>query len=205
MIRRFSMFLAAVLFCASTAHATSITVFTDISGANTQIDQANWTVWTFSLAPSATVEDILGSFMMKRGPSTDQPITFSLFDTDATGWTLAQINGATPVAAVSLAPAAVDNSFEIRDFALDPTPDLTNSALTYSLVLWSNTGTTGAYQFFFKADRNRTLFVTPCDVITGSNVECGDPELPDASMPEPSTVILTLTGFGLVALRRWRS
>jgi hypothetical protein len=197
-----------VLLTASTASAASITVFTDISGANTQIDSSNWTVWTFSLVPTPgnSVEDILGSFVIKRGNSTNKPITFSLFGTDATAWSLATISATSPIASFVLDESDVSTSYGTELFPLNPTPDLTATNIVYSLVLWSETGTNGAYQYFFKG-QDTTLLVTPCGVISGNHVQCdsNNEEFEVASTPEPSTIVLMLTGVGAaIGLKRRR-
>ena len=201
--------LAALVFSVSTAHATSvdITVYTDITGGNTTIDSTHSYVWTFTVDAGYTVDEILGSFVIKDN-GADAPITFTLFSSGsglAPGASAAEIEAATGVlASTSLAPGEVGQQYGTELFLLGPDLNVTDSNSPYSLVLWSKTGTSGAYQFDFKGENNQTLLVTPC-VIGGSNVTCGVPDDQSLTeMPEPSTVILTLSGLAFIAVRRWR-
>ena len=130
--------LAALVLSASAAHATSITVSTGHTQANTQIDVDNWFVWTFSVAAGASVDDILGSFVIKQNDA-NAPITFSLFAANASAWLLPDINAAVAIDSTSLNPADVDNQYGTELFPLGPSLNLTDSTPIYSLVLWSNT------------------------------------------------------------------
>jgi len=214
-LRRLTFALAALLVSASTAHATSvsITVFTDITGQNTQIDQSHWSLWTFNVKSGYTVDDIIGSFVIKRGNSTNQPITFSLFGGDVSSWDLSQISTASALDSFSLNPADVTKQYKTQVFTLGPGLGLTDSSGLYSLALWSTTGTNGAFQYFFKG-QDETLTVTPC-AIAGDRIACTtteslqepplvDENLPDP-VPEPSTIFLTLSGLAALAVRRWRA
>jgi hypothetical protein len=198
--------IAVLVFSASTARAASITVYTDITGANTTIDEDHWFVWSFNLVSGATVEDVLGSFVIKRGTNTSEDITFSLFEGDQGGVT--DVNDFTTGAltSFSIAAANVATQYQTRLFPLNPDPDLDDSVPTYSLVLWSEAGPQGAFQFFFKG-QGQELIVNPCDIIEGDDVVCSEdpPPLIDETVPEPSTILLTLSGIAVLAIRRWRA
>lgn len=224
---RFALALTVLLASAGVTRAATITVYTDQGGGNTQIDVTHTSIWNFSAL--ASIDDITGYFVIKRGVSTFLPINFSLYS----GFDL----GGEELGTTSLTADSVSTSYSEHAFTLDGLGPLTAPG-DYSVTLWSDAATTGNYQYFFKGDSDNTLSVTPCaiadvpcvangstesgttggseggttgDVTGGTDGALGDASnaqaLPIAHAPEPATLLLFGSGlvFGALTLRRRRS
>jgi hypothetical protein len=205
LFRSLVLILAVGVFGTSAAYAApiDITVYTDHTGAQTDVDADNWYVWTFNVTNGTEIDEILGDFTIKRGSQTTEDISFALFEGDGTAWQdIGDVTSANFLEIFSWAAADVDTSYAPHLFPLDPDPNLTDPSKLYSLVLFTEATTSGAFQFFIKGAEG-DLFVDPC-VIVGGSVSCDPPVQPLDPVPEPSTIILTLSGVAVLAVRRWR-
>lgn len=183
--------LAASLFVAPSARASSITFSTDQTGANTQIDISEDEIWTFNVT-SGTLNDVFGKFVIKSGPSTDEPIVFSLFSGAppagsllASDQLLSISDSSAPCATCLITQTYTEWTFSMTGVNI--------GAGSYYVRLSSITPSNGANQYFFK---NGAL-VSQIDCEPGA--ACGSITDPQP-VPEPAS--MSLLGLGLLAAAR---
>ncbi|MEP6755850.1 MAG: hypothetical protein ABJA67_10140 [Chthonomonadales bacterium] len=188
-----SSFLAALSVLALSSNAASaqiVTFSTDQTGANTQIDNVNSQVWDFSVNPGFTVSEIIGNFEIKLGPSTVDPIIFSLYDQfNGTGHVSgAYTPGGNLLGSATILPGAVTQSFTPLSFDIT---GLNLSAGPYSVALQSNAGSNGSEQYFFKGHGGEFITQSP-------EVTPGGGPVTNAEVPEASGLIGAVIGIATV-------
>jgi hypothetical protein len=175
-------------------------VSTTINGAQTQLDVNHSSIWFFS--PTVDFNLLGGSFVMKDGPATNATISLTLYQgTPATGTTLREI---------TLNNTPFTQSFSRVDFFFSSFATL-STAQQYTLVLHSSAPDQQNAAYFIKGAKDVGFSTTPTgtpDPVTGPITNTiGDPI--QASVPEPSTYLLTSSAFllfgGIRAIRRRRA
>lgn len=193
-------------------HAAQATTYysvqTDITGAQTGIDSASTSTWSFTTGQGWSFGG--GSFEMKTGSQTSANITLSVYEgTNFTGPSVGSISMTTSEFCGGSAPC---QSFAVRSFTFTNALVL-EANKTYFVDLTSTAGTSGSQQYFIKGTNSSLSFVDdngdpiPSGYITsitdsGGNTTTTAPPTP---APEPATFgIVALGTMGLAALRRRR-
>lgn len=172
-------------------------VTTDQTGAQTQIDTAHTSSWTFTPTYSWALGG--GIFAMKAGSSTIDDIRLTLYQgLDSTGTVLGQvIQTKTQFDAACVAPCSGGYPDHRFDFT---TPVSLSAGVSYYLALTSTAPDVQSQAYFIKS--GTYLFLNTQGTPVGQDPV---PPAPPASVPEPGTaaaVILPLAYFALRAVRR---
>lgn len=187
---------AAIFFSLSFCYAGPVYYLaTDQTGAQTQIDAAHTSKWTF--VPNMQFDLGGGIFEMKDGSSTVADIRFSLYlGNDATGTLLDSIT----LSHTSFCAQTVNcGSFGRHDFLFATAVALTVGQ-TYYAELTSIANDVQSQAYFIKSDSS---------FVSDSNRNAINPQpvdqLNSSSVPEPATGLLTLLGIaGAVVAARLR-
>ena len=180
-----------------TSQAVSYYFSTDITGAQTQIDVNHTSLWTTT--PGGTVDILGGIFTMKAGSNTSASITFSLYSGSLT---LAQTASATALVSKTLLysdfSSQVSNAGQFEYHAFDvgtpSSPFRLIGGQSYTAVLSSTANDVQSQAYFIK-DSGLIYLRDPANLSTAI-----DP----ISVPEPSSLCLTILGVGMMALLRRR-
>lgn len=178
--------IAAALLCGPVAIAVPVISTLQVSstqqGANTTIDRNHSTTWNLPVASGFIVRDITGSFVLKEGQRTADPITFSLF---------AGLNASgSMLATSSVSAGSIGQSWNSESPALFKLFNVNITAGDYSLKLYSPALDGGDTSWFFKGANTRLTYGNIA--ARPSNFLLATPVL------EPGT--LALLGLGLVGL-----
>jgi hypothetical protein len=163
------------------------------TGAQTQIDINHSSEWSFT--PTIPWRFGGGFFEMKEGSKTTAPITFRLYQGRgaSTVGLIAQVT-LTNAQFCSQAPC---QQYNIRDFQL-VSPVTLAPGVAYYASLTSAAPDRQSEAYFIKASTNFRIVDANGGMITPPPIE--SPSSND--VPEPSSLLLT--GFGGLALYRWR-
>ena len=189
--------LAAMLSFVPAALAVPIStleVSSTLQGANTTIDRGTSKIWNFSVGDGFTIEDVVGSLVLKEGRGTTEPIMFSLFGgSDAVGPVLAT---------TSVAAGTVGQSFDNEDAVHFFLNDVNINAGNYSLKLYSWAADGGKYQWFFKGAGKELTGNIAAIQLTGNTAAIRAFEIgaDSISIPEPGTLALFGLGLGLAGV-----
>jgi hypothetical protein len=182
--------LIAAILAIPSAHGAAYFLATDQTGAQTQIDEAHTSAWTFS--PNILFDMGGGIFEMKAGNSAAADVTLRLYQgADASGTLLA-----TTVLTNTTFCAQVSNcgQFNPHQFFF-AAPIALQVGTTYALILTSPAIDTQSTAYFIK-DNNRFISDINGTAITPSPVTFGGPSTTETT-PEPSAWILMLSGLAL--------
>lgn len=185
---------------ASRAAADTVTFTTDITGAQTQLDNNNTplnptddhiTTFNFSVLSGMTVTQINGFFTIKRGPSTSTNVYMYLWNGFNRG------SYPVPLASDFLTPAEVTQSFAQAAFAIT---GLNIGAGQYSVSVEAPDAPDVQSEAYFIKSEGFTA--DPPGIVDTNPPGGGGTTNP---VPEPATLLLSLlAGAGLLAARRGR-
>lgn len=211
---------ALVAAIAGSASATPLNVYvsTAMSGANSDIDQGSQRYWNFSTAGAVT--DFLGGYfeLNKGNSNTTDSIYFSvLTGTYASSF---QPNYTVGTGLASNANLLFTVEITTTTFATLPSASggftqatFTNpggsitlpAASSFTAVLWSNAGTTGAQQWSIKGNSPDLFWSDDTGApITPSGYTQGEDLTQINANSVPATGLAALAGVGLAARRRRR-
>lgn len=191
----------------SLASASSLTLTTGITGAQTQIDINHTSWWTFTVPENDDLSAFYGYITMKRGPTTTASVYVNFyagtpFGPDGYGYT----NPTTPVFATSGAVGANNLTQSFVQYGTSPNPDLFSFAVTpvltgltggtvYTVAIVSDAADTQSTAYFIKGG------AAAATVVVNPNRVAPDPPPPlDANVNDVSLPgSFSLLGLGLLA------
>lgn len=169
-------------------------VQTGITGAQSQLDVAHSYQWNFTVGSPLTFEAVMGSFTLKKGPSTVQDAVMTLWSTDSSF-----------VPVTNIGSAALTSGSATQSFVLYVFPVVTGSIQLqgqYALTLTSTAADTANQQWFIKGQTSSVQFLDGNDQTIGGITYDGGV----APVPEPSSIAMAAGGMAttMVIVRRRR-
>jgi len=178
MTRVLSLAATLCFFVTSTQAGSVITVATDQTNANTQLDVNHSLEYDFTVATTGDYQ-IVGDFTIKRGHATSADLAFGVYSgSNHTG---------SLIGSDVLHSTAFSQSYTATTFDVAPTSIHLIAGHDYSVWLHTNAATTGSKQYFIKGDSF---------LVSGNT----------GAVPEPSSLISIglagLIGCGYLIRRR---
>lgn len=198
--------IAAVILChMQSAHAVSVIITVDNTGANLPVSTSAPRTWNFAIKEGRSINVGRALFGLNDGVKTSEKITFTMWK--GLG---GDVSGSVVQTTVSLGPTQVDGFYAtLEEFTFTP---MTLTAGNYSVTLTSNASDAANQSYFLKSG---ALFLqlddgsgTPLDSAywvqdTNSEGTATTTLANFVTIPEPSTATLTLLTL-LPLLRRKR-
>ena len=206
MIYRFALLTLAVMLCnMQSAHAVSVLITVDNTGANLPVSTSAPRTWNFAIREGRSINVGKALFGLNDGVKTSENITFSIWN--GLG---GDVSGSTVQTTVSLGHTQVDGFYAtLEEFGFTP---ITLTSGNYSVTLKSNASDAANQSYFLKSgalvlqldDGSGTTLGSEYWVQDTNNDGTATTMLTASGVvPEPSTASLTLLAL-LPLLRRKR-
>ena len=197
------------------ANASSLTLTTGQTGAQTQIDAAHTSWWTFTVPEGDNLSAIYGYLTIKLGPSTTAAVSLNVYEGTPfgpSGYGDTSSSSASVYATSGpIGPTGMTQSFvqygtppnaDLFSFAVNPILVGGVGGTPYTVALQSDAADTQSTAYFIKGGP-ATVVVTP-SLIAPEPPPPLDPGVNDVPLPG-SAALLALGMLGMGAVRRRQS